>query len=66
MANPLTLFRRPTPDKRMRLAGLLRLLAELIGDDEQPEETDDGVKPPATQPFREQGIRTRPDFIPRP
>jgi len=65
MASLLSLFQPRKTDNRMRIAGLLRLLAELM-DDEQPEETDEGVKPPLTEPFREPVIRTRPDWIPRP
>lgn len=66
MASLTDLFRPKKTDNRMQIAGLLRLLADLMGGDEQPEETDDGVKPPETQPFRDPVIRTRPDWIPRP
>lgn len=82
MASLVDLFKpKKKPDNRMMIAGLLRVLSDLMGSSDGPakrrkprskpkkeEDTEEKTeaKVPLTQPFRDPVIRTRPDFFPRP
>lgn len=46
---------------RMLLAMLLRYLASKMDEEAEPKE---GTMPPATEAFKEPGVRVRPDWMP--